>query len=353
MKIEIYNHATGRSEHMRGDEHQILEWISKTLPWLNVRKGELLDDVLEDINQNQNFEAIVSGETDLTKNDGRIVIEPFTDLDKAGAALAQRALQKNSIKPIKLKGKHTAGTSLFLDEINHIVWLLKPGRGGISKARGVSEENASGSRREVAFNAIASKIGLSNFVPQSYLLEVSGEEVAMLQFFADDFDNLNHVRRERTPDSIFQPYVSNGVLHRIAFLDYLLGQTDRHAGNVLVNKHTGEFKLIDAGSAFAGPSFSPTTDSRSFIPVYLRGVTSNEFSVLTPQERYQRMPKPSLSGQEGLKVWVQNLPEGVIINLLNKYGINPQPVMDRLQRVRDYSGPVHEFLNKFWSGVIL
>ena len=171
----------------------------------------------------------------------------------------------------------------------------------------------------------------------------------MLQFFSEGFQNLNTVRKERPQASVFQPYANNGLLHRIAFLDYLLGQVDRHAGNVMANQNN-EFKLIDAGSTFAGPSFSPATDPRSFIPVYLRATTSKDFNNLTPEERFEHMPKPSMMGEQSLRNWIHNLPEGQIINLLNKYGINTQPVMDRLTAIKNYKGHVYEFLNKFWSG---
>jgi len=279
------------------------------------------------------------------------VIQPFNVSDSPGAALAENASHKGAIEEVKLGGKHSAGSSVFMDQVNHIVWLLKPGSGGQSRALGINEEKASSSRREVAFNKIACLIGLQNYVPLSYLIMMDDQEVAMLEFFAGDYENLNKVRATRTQESIFQPYASSGILHRLAFLDYLLGQVDRHAGNILINK-SGQFRLIDAGSTFAGPSFSPATDPRSFIPVYLRSSTSKDFNNLTPLERLKRMPQPTAQGEAALQNWIHNLPEGQVINLLNKYGINPQPVLDRLNRLKAYNGPVYEFLNKFWSGNI-
>ncbi len=279
------------------------------------------------------------------------VIQPFNPSDAPGAALAENALKKGKIEPVKLGGKHSAGSSLFLDHVNNILWFLKPGSGGMSRALGVDEEKASSSRREVAFNKIAVLIGLQNYVPLSYLIMMDNKEVAMLEFFSGDYENLNKVRQTRSQESIFQPYAPSGLLHRLAFLDYLLGQIDRHAGNILIDSQ-GNFKLIDAGSTFAGPSFSPATDPRSFIPVYLRAATSKDFNLLTPNERLLRMPKPTAQGEASLQNWIHNLPEGQIINLLNKYGLNPQPVLDRLNRLKGYNGPIHEFLNKFWAGVI-
>jgi hypothetical protein len=307
-----------------------------------------MDDAYGDYEYNVAKQELSKSEFEPTKT---TVIQPFNKTDAPGAALAENALKANRIKPVSLGGKHSAGSSLFQDHVNNILWFLKPGSGGMSRALGVNEEKASSSRREVAFNKIAKLIGLQNYVPLSYLIMMDNQEVAMLEFFSGGYENLNKVRQSRSMESIFQPYAPSGLLHRLGFLDYLLGQIDRHAGNILIDR-LGNFKLIDAGSTFAGASFSPATDPRSFIPVYLRSATSKDFNILTPDERMLRMPKPTTEGEAALQNWIHNLPEGQIINLLNEYGLSPQPVLDRLNRLKSYNGPVHEFLNKFWAGVI-
>lgn len=278
-------------------------------------------------------------------------IEPFSEFDKAGVALVKNAINKDKLRSVKLDGKHSGGSSLFLDEVNNIVWLLKPGSGGQSRAQGIGEDTASQSRREVAFNKVADIVGLGKFVPASYLVLMDGNEVAMLQFFGAEYKNLNTVRKERPLDTVFAPHIPSGIVHRLAFLDYLLGQVDRHAGNVMANQFN-EIKLIDAGSTFAGRSFSPARDPRSFIPIYLRAMSSKDFMNLTPEERCEKMPIPTEYGEQSLRNWVESLPEGQIVNLLNKYGINPQFVIDRLKVAKNYPGKLSEFLNKFWSGCI-
>jgi len=162
---------------------------------------------------------------------------------------------------------------------------------------------------------------------------------------------LTKLRKEQFDVSkIFEPLVGNGLLHKLAALDYLLGQTDRHAGNVLSNKY-GHFKLIDAGSTFAGKDFDPANDPKSFIPIYLRCFSPRDFRVLTPEERFQIFPKPSNKGDAALTYWLDSIPEGQIVHLLHCYGIQSQPVVDRLNKLKSYVGLKSEFLNKFYAGM--
>ena len=275
--------------------------------------------------------------------------KPFDKGAVSFAAKAQEAYKAGKIKRVKLGGKHSAGSRLLRDSEGQ-VWFLKPGSGGLSSAKGVTEEKASASRREVAFNQVASLCGMQDFVPKSALLVVNGQETAMMQFFAGKYRPVNKIRKERMLDSLFAPYIENTVLHRCATLDYLMGNTDRHAGNVLSDGK--EFKLIDAGSAFAGDSFNPL-DPKTFIPIYLRAFSSRDFKVMTPKERFDLMPKLNEQAEFSFMGWLQSLPMGQILHLLHRYGINSEPFVRRYNELMGCSGPKNEFLNKFWSGMAI
>lgn len=146
-------------------------------------------------------------------------------------------------------------------------------------------------------------------------------------------------------------WFKTGLLYKIATLDYLCGQVDRHAGNLMLDDGH-QFKLIDAGSSFAGSTFAPGKDPKSFIPYYLRVFSPRKFTILTPKERYNSLPQLTAAADAALKAWVDTLNDGQIINILHQYQINPQPVMDRLKAMRDYPGPKYEFLNKFYTNLI-
>jgi hypothetical protein len=286
----------------------------------------------------------------LKKSEGsspRAQVQPF-DYQAAGfAAKAKEAFLNGKVKKVELGGKHSAGSALFKDA-DYKTWFLKPGSGGVSSAKGVVEEKASASRREVAFNLIAQMCGMQDFVPKSALLLIDGRETAMLEFFDGQYRPINKIRKEHKIETIFEPYIANAVIHKCAVLDYLMGNTDRHAGNVLSDMEN--FKLIDAGSAFAGNSFSPL-DPKTFIPIYLRAFSGRDFKVLTPQERFEFMPKLSDSQEPILLNWLQNIPVGAILHLMHRYGLNSDPFMTRYNKMMSYPGKKSEFITKFWAGV--
>ncbi len=133
-------------------------------------------------------------------------------------------------------------------------------------------------------------------------------------------------------------------------MDYLLGQPDRHAGNIMIDEGDN-IRFIDAGSAFCGLSFSPGSDPKSFVPFYLRVFTPWKFNTLTPQERFNVMPTLKADADQALKAWVDAINEGQIVNILNQFNINPQPFVNRLNALRYYAGTKSDFLRKFYSNL--
>ncbi len=280
------------------------------------------------------------------------LVEPFNTEAIPVADLIRETFTNNEVRPVELGGKHSEGTALLKNPEDGTLWLLKPGSGNPSPSLGVREETASQSRREVAFNQIAGLMGLGHYVPRSALVVLDGKEVAALEFFSNDFKPLERVRKDqdRKLAEIFSRFVPNGLIYKWAAMDYLLGQPDRHAGNIMVDDGDN-VRFIDAGSAFAGPSFSPATDPKSFVPFYLRVFTPRKFKTLTPEERFKVMPQIPANADEALKYWVDSINEGQIVAILNQFQINPQPVVNRLKALRDFPRPKSEFLRMFYSGL--
>lgn len=277
-------------------------------------------------------------------------IRPFDINSEKFSIIAEEAFKNNNVKSVELNGKHSHGSAILYDSITDTLWFLKPGSGQLSSAKGVNETIANQSRREVAFNNVAKLVGLDKFVPESGLILLDRHEVAMLEFFSD-YVSLNKLKKAGQPlGPVFEQMVPDGTVHRLAALDYLLGQTDRHAGNVLFKE--GGIKLIDAGSAFAGESFDPGKDPKTYIPIYLRAFSTKRFSEMDPIERVKMMPRPTFEGDKSLEAWVNNISEEQISNLLKEYGINPNPILHRLTVLKEWNGSKSEFLNKFWAGVI-
>lgn len=141
------------------------------------------------------------------------IVKPYNDSAKEIATIVATAFATNSVHRVKLNGKHSAGSALIHDAETDTVWLLKPGSGKLSNAAGIKEENASQSRREVAFNSIAKVLGLGKYVPRAALLLLDSQEVAALEFFSGTYKTLDKLRNNSDFDLpvIFEKMVQNRI----------------------------------------------------------------------------------------------------------------------------------------------
>jgi hypothetical protein len=275
---------------------------------------------------------------DLTKSE-KDLPKKAVALVPSAAPLAvdvQWAIDNDAIEHVKLGGKHSSGTLLARDEDGNL-YLLKPGAGGISPAKGVGEEPASQSRREAAFASVAHRWGIMD-VAAADLLSLDGKEVACIRMLGLDYTGLARATEEDPglPRRVLRPYFDNGRLFRWSVLDYVLGSVDRHGNNLMVNEE-GKVALIDHGSSFAGPGFDPANDENSFVPYYLRvWGPAKGWSKLSHEQRLKAMP--SLSGPADLdfKGWFDSLdPQTEIADVLLGYGINPKPSLDRFAKIKE------------------
>lgn len=294
---------------------------------------------------------------ELSKNEQDVsiiprIVKPYNDEAIKISDLVRKAFETGDVHEIKLHGKHSKGTAIIKDCDTGDLWLLKPGSGTESPALGINEEKAEQSTRECAFNDCARVMGLGQYVPKSALILLDGVKTSALQFFPIEYQPVEKLKKRHLLElrEIFQRATVNGLIYKWAVMDFILGQVDRHAGNVLINSGW-DVKFIDAGSTFAGPSFSPSTDSKNtFVPYYLRVFSDRKFTVLTPKEKYDLMPTINQQSEDGLKHWIDSLPEGQLVATMNEYGINPEPEINRLRQLRAYPGLKTEFLKKFFSG---
>jgi GNAT superfamily N-acetyltransferase len=198
------------------------------------------------------------------------------------ADAVQRAIDSGYINPVKLNGKHSKGSMLAKDPQTKTIYLLKPGSGKNSPAKGVSEDPSSQSEREAGFWHVAEYIGVGNDFPRADLILVNNHQTAALELLPYNFHNLGEKKKlePSLPIRILEPYRQNTTLFKWSLLDYVLGNPDRHSQNIMVDPDNKSVKLIDHGSALAGPSFDPSEDSNSFIPFYLRAWPSTLYAHL-------------------------------------------------------------------------
>lgn len=299
------------------------------------------------------------GKVDLSKADIEVAALPRTFAavmpdGKDVAAALQRSMSAGTVKSVKLGGKHSKGTAIAVDPKTRKRWLLKPGSGQLSPARGVRQEAASQSRREVAFYKIAELAGIPEAFPEAYLMDVDGVEVAVMELLDTDYQSLDKARRKLgvDPRQLFEPHRKDGTLYKWAALDWILGNADRHANNIMVKGKV--VKLIDHGTTFAGPSFFPAGDlKKSFIPYYLRAWSHFNFTMLDAKDRAAQMPTMDHQMVRKFGQWVEDLPEDKFRQVMELYGINPEPSLTRLRDLKSAKPELRaQRLIGLWAGTL-
>lgn len=288
-------------------------------------------------------------------------VEPIKDLkveagtpDALGVAQTiQRAAADEFVLPVDLGGKHSHGSMLARDDEKGETWLLKPGSGEQNPAAGESQEPASQSRREVAFWHAAKALGVEHYYPRAELLLINGKEYAALQMLPWSFKTLDKLKDEdrHAAQQVVAGYVQHGIAHIWGFVDAVFGNPDRHAQNLMYRGR--DVVLIDHGSAFAGSDFSPGSDEASFVPYYLRAAAPDDFSSLDAHRKLDYMPR--LSSETALDT-VRDFVDGFdaaapqVVSVLKRYGVDPQPVLDRAAQVKKYAEtrPIDLAINTFW-----
>lgn len=267
------------------------------------------------------------------------------------AADLQWSVDNRQVESVALAGKHSAGTLMARDRDGDL-YLLKPGSGKQSPAAGAAEETASQSRREAAYSALAQEMHIAQ-VPNVELLMVDGREVAGIRMLGLDWTGLARAREQDAslPRRVLRPYLDDGTIFKWAILDYIAGNPDRHGNNLMVGPE-GRVALIDHGSAFAGPSFSPGHDSKSFVPYYLRVWGPDKgWARMDPEERLRVLPVLPVALDNEIKEWVDSLDTKKMVDIIYHFGIDPTPLLHRLQAVHaalDKGERLSEVVNRLW-----
>jgi hypothetical protein len=278
-------------------------------------------------------------------------IQPGVPTATETAVQVRRAFDTLNVEYVKLPGKHSAGSMIAKDPESKTTFILKPGSGGQSPAAGASEDPSSQSRREAAYSAVARQWGVAD-VPQADLLLIDGKEYAALHMLGYNYQSAEKAREQNANmvRDAFEKVAATPTLFKWATLDFVLGNPDRHAQNIMVDKH-GHIRLIDHGSAFAGPSFSPAHDKNSFVPYYLRFRYGGNFNTLPMKGKMEAMPRLNQEQERAFKLWLEQIDKHRLTQTLQSYGINPKPALARLAQLQLNEGePADVTVNRAWAG---
>ncbi len=265
-----------------------------------------------------------------------------------------RAYKDGMVFPVALGGKHSKGSMIAHDPQTKSTVILKSGSGGAGGAAGSKQDPSNPNAREAAFYYVAKDWGIDQWFPRAELLLVDGRPYAALKLLPLDYTTLDYTERKEPGISrrILQPHLYDGDLHKWATLDYVCGNPDRHGQNVMVDpKH--DLRLIDHGSAFAGPAFDPAHDKNSFVPYYLRAwALKDQFVQMPAPDKLRALPRVPESCARKLAQWVLSISPERLQAICVRYGIDPTVTLERLRRVQDgvsAGTPPDLMINQLWS----
>ncbi len=336
------------------DDAEILKL--RAAAWAN--DGELIATALSAVDQPNNPEnrAVLKAAAEMMpmlKSETPVPANaPVRALSSSGFDVAEEISQYlDTARPAHLDGKHSKG-SFFVDAASG-TWFMKPGAGGTGPIAGTHDDPAPASAREAAFWALAQDWGLAEDTSRAEWISVGGKMYAAIKFLPAEYTALIDEMEENAgrTSSAIESYRQRGRLWQWAVLDWVAGNGDRHGHNLLVNPK-GNIRLIDHGSAFAGKHFNPAHDCESFTPYYLRYTVPKEvvFNTLKPSVKLGYMPDLPMGVQGRLRAWMGSLRGEDLKKSLERFGIDPQPSLDRLTQVQQAGSDLAGFVNRLWAG---
>lgn len=258
-------------------------------------------------------------------------VRAFLPDGQAFADAVYRAAKVGGIHAVTLgSGKHSRGVLLAVDPETDRRILLKPGSGAQNPARGESQDPASQARREAAFYDAAVVFGdVAEVFPECRLLLLDDREYAAMPFLGAGWRDCSAIDRTEpgVARRVLALYLGRGYLHRWAAIDYVLGNPDRNAGNVMLRGT--DVALIDAGSALAGPGFYPAGDPDVFTPYYLRALATSGFGDLAPETRQDALPRLNSAVAGELERWLRAVDLAVLGAALRPYGVDGRAEIGR------------------------
>lgn len=253
--------------------------------------------------------------------------------EEAGEAVeaVTRAFSVRDVEAGVFGGRYSSRSLRARDPQTGRSYMLKP-HDGQSAAAGANEDVSTQPQREVAFWYVARSWGVGEYLPRADLIKLDEEEYACIELLPRVFHPLGDTLKTDPSlgPRLMQRYLTDGVLHFWALLDYVLGNPDRHDDNLMSD---GErVRLIDQGSAFAGDDFDPATDRLSFVPYYLRAWAPSKFNSLSTEDKLRAMPRLSRADEESLRAKISTIDYEQTSRWLTRYGVADGPVRRRWER---------------------
>jgi hypothetical protein len=251
-----------------------------------------------------------------------------------------------SLKDMGSKAGVTTGSS-WLQTPNHPHHVLvKPasGFGGDEDKKmrnSVGPDSMNSTRREVLYHNLANDaFGMGNYVPTTSAFVKNGDE-----WSAQKMVGAHHGLIPREPGStsgklsLTDKYKqtlnhmhSTGDLHKLALMNNIMANQDRHSGNFMVDNKEPKLHMIDNGTAFDYGNVDPKT-----IPAYLEHA-SNELKLNNSKLHPEA------------KKWLNSIDEGKVKESMKAHGFDEksrftQGILTRIKALKGASGKSYKHVN--------
>lgn len=190
-----------------------------------------------------------------------------------------------------------------------------------------------GAPKGAAFWEVARSWGIGHFVPPACALSLDGaaylaERPAAKRFTALDCRDGRNASRL----ALVAP-LSDGTLHRLAVLDYVLGNADRHGSTVMVDDKGAI--LLTRNDRCLAENFDPR-DPGTFKPAYMAS--------------WGEWPSPG-KATDAVGAWLVGLRDEVLRSACAGRGLNFAPCLERLRRLQaEAKVGVGEAIRRAWLG---
>lgn len=195
-------------------------------------------------------------------------------------------------------------------------------------------------------------------IPETKLITVDGVEASAIKLIPNADTLESALKKDKTLLRDLEYSLFDGTLHQFAYVDWVLGNPDRHGQNVLYVKNPRPLeptlRLIDHSSAMASAQFNPSVDQNSFVPFYLRMFTKGQYKNALPVEKKRALlPRTSELGREYLRSHISGTNLADLEAAIEKYGIDSKPMVHRLKALQALaqveSVALDELITQLWT----
>ena len=198
--------------------------------------------------------------------------------------------------------------------------------------------------QEAVFYDVADAMGMADFLPTTIAVTLDDKPAVVVQLLPSKFQSAGKIAADQ-PTWVNFVFENRLLKFYLATLDYVLGNPYRHSGNILIDD-AKEVRLVN--NEVEPGHFVP---NKGFFPYYLRCSFSGPVSDLALDQKMRMIGSLNPTDRITFKNWITGLDENKIQDTVQKYGIDPKFIVERLLRLKmnSYTSPPDSVVASAWS----